>query len=359
MTQSAPANRPFISVVTPFYNTAPYLAECIESVLAQTYPEFEYILMDNCSTDGSGEIAKDYARRDARIRLVRCSEFLSQLGNYNRALAEISPLSKYCKMVQADDWIFPDCLKTMVSIFEQSPSIGLVSSYWLTDEENAVLGSGYPIGSPIRPGIDCAQWYLRTGIYIFGSQTTVMYRSSLVRERRAFYDVSIPYAADIDKCMQILERWDFGFAYQVLSFTRRDNDSIISNVLPLLSYELTPYIITQRYAPVFFRAAEAAYIRSKSKRKYYQALARAALELRGREFWQYHRVGLKVLSERETLDWLYLTTQLGIVLLWLISNPGRTIMRTLAHRKSRVKTRSNGRQRLTKAGRPENIKLAH
>ena len=51
-----------ISVVTPFYNTAPYLAQCIESVLAQTHRNFEYVLVDNQSTDGSAEIAASYKR---------------------------------------------------------------------------------------------------------------------------------------------------------------------------------------------------------------------------------------------------------------------------------------------------------
>jgi glycosyltransferase involved in cell wall biosynthesis len=54
----------------------------VEIVLAQTYPYFEYILMDNCSTGGSGEIAETYAHRDSRSRLIRCPEFLSQLANY-------------------------------------------------------------------------------------------------------------------------------------------------------------------------------------------------------------------------------------------------------------------------------------
>jgi len=341
MAQAALATRPLVSVVTPFYNTAPYLAQCIESVLAQTYGEFEYILMDNCSTDSSEEIAEDYARRDPRIRLIRSSQFLSQLANYNHALAQISGVSKYCKMVQADDWIFPECLSCMVKTFEQSESIGLVSSYWLTDEENAVLGSGYPVGSPILSGRECAAWYLRTGIYIFGSQTTVMYRSSLVRCCETFYDVSLPVHADLEKCMEILKRWDFGFVYQVLSFTRRDNESVISKVLPLQSYDLVPYIITQRYAPVFFEAGEAASVKRKSKRKYYRALSRAALQLKGRAFWRYHSVGLKALTERETLDWPYLAAQMGVVLLWLISNPGRTMLRMMHYSKAPRRQSSN------------------
>ena len=59
---------PLVSVLTPFYNTAPYLAECIESVLAQTRGDFEYLLVDNCSTDGSDDIAAGYAARDPRIQ---------------------------------------------------------------------------------------------------------------------------------------------------------------------------------------------------------------------------------------------------------------------------------------------------
>src|SRR5450432_1444038 len=117
-------SQPLVSVVTPFHNTAAYLAECIESVLAQTYENFEYILVDNCSTDGSTEIAERYARRDPRIRFIQRSTLLTQVQNYNRALEEIADASRYCKMVQADDFIFPECLRLMVEAFEQSQTIG-------------------------------------------------------------------------------------------------------------------------------------------------------------------------------------------------------------------------------------------
>jgi glycosyltransferase involved in cell wall biosynthesis len=175
MAQTTLATRPLVTVVTPFYNTAPHLAH---RASLRKYREFEYILMDNCSTDGSSEIARSYERLDPRIRLIRCSEFLSQLANYNRALAEISEASLYCKIVQADDHIYPECLQLMVQAFDQSESIGLVSSYRLLG--NTVEGSGYPCRTAMLPGRECGRWFLRTGINIFGSQTTVMYRSSVV-----------------------------------------------------------------------------------------------------------------------------------------------------------------------------------
>src|SRR5690349_6775046 len=128
---AAPEPRPLVSVVTPFYNTAAYLAECIESVLAQSYTAFEYILADNCSTDGSAEIADYYARQDLRIRLIRYSDFVAQLPNYNRALKEISESSRYCKIVQADDCIFRECLEMMVQALGQNESTGLVVAYRL------------------------------------------------------------------------------------------------------------------------------------------------------------------------------------------------------------------------------------
>src|SRR5208337_3195192 len=99
---------PLVCVVTPFYNTAEYLPECIESVLRQSYTNWEYILVNNCSTDKSAGIAEHYVQLyPQRLRLVHNPIFLSQIQNYNEALRLISPKSKYCKVVQADDVMFP------------------------------------------------------------------------------------------------------------------------------------------------------------------------------------------------------------------------------------------------------------
>jgi glycosyltransferase involved in cell wall biosynthesis len=338
MAETTSTAHPLVSVVTPFYNTAQHLSQCIESVLAQTYPHFEYILMDNCSTDGSAEIAESYARRDARIRFIRCSEFLSQLANYNRALQTISDSSKYCKIVQADDWIFPECLQSMIGIFEQSDSIGLVSSYWLEGDE--LRPTGFPRFANVLSGKECFRWYLQTSVSIFGTQTQVMYRASLVRHNEHFYNASFHFA-DLQKHIEILENWDFGFVHQVLSYSRRDNDgSILQRLLAYEPFQLLPYVIAQRYAPFFLEPDEAAAIIAKRKRAYYRDLAKSALRLKGPAFWRYHRAGLRALSEKETHDWPYFTLQVGGVLFWLVLNPGTAVARAAHYCKRYIRAKS-------------------
>ena len=131
--------QPLVSVVTPVYNEAGYLAECIESVLAQTYQNWDYTIIDNCSTDRSLEVARRYAAKERRIRIHENQQFLPAIPNHNVALRQISPKSKYCKVVLGDDWIFPNCLERMVAVAEEHPSVGLVGAYVLEGEATAEI----------------------------------------------------------------------------------------------------------------------------------------------------------------------------------------------------------------------------
>src|ERR1700722_6944965 len=123
--------QPLVSVVTPVFNGEAYLAECIESVLAQSYSNWEYIIVNNASTDGTLRIAEEYAARDRRIRVHSNDELLPIIANHNKAFSLISTEGKYCKVVSADDWISPECLSRMVMLAEANPTVGLVGSYQL------------------------------------------------------------------------------------------------------------------------------------------------------------------------------------------------------------------------------------
>jgi glycosyltransferase involved in cell wall biosynthesis len=208
---------PVVSIVTPVYNGAEYLSECIESVLAQTYTHWEYIIVDNCSVDGSAEIARQYAAKDRRIRLHENSQFLRALPNHNAALQQISPSSKYCKIVFADDWVFPECLERMVALAEEYPSVGIVGAYVL--EGRNIICTGLPYPSSFVNGREICRRHLLEGLYVFGSPNAVLYRSSLVRCRNQFFNEANVHA-DTEVCFSLLKDSDFGFVHQVLTFTR-------------------------------------------------------------------------------------------------------------------------------------------
>ena len=111
-----------VSVLMTAYNRAPYIGAAIESVLAQTFGDFELLITDNCSTDDSFAIAKRYETLDPRIRVVRNERNLGQFGNRNRA-AELAkaPLLKYH---DSDDLMYPHCLAVMVAMMDAEPSAG-------------------------------------------------------------------------------------------------------------------------------------------------------------------------------------------------------------------------------------------
>src|SRR6187397_3150452 len=137
-------NQPLVSVVTPVYNGEKYLEECIESVLRQTYSNFDYLIVNNRSKDRSLEIAQSYARKDSRIRIHDNVEFLDIIGNHNHAFRQILPSVKYCKVVSADDVILPDCLRQMVEFADANPSVGIVGSYQQSGDRVRWQGFPYP-----------------------------------------------------------------------------------------------------------------------------------------------------------------------------------------------------------------------
>ena len=217
------SSEPLVSIVTPVYNGAEYLSECIESVLAQTYQNWEYTIVNNRSTDDSMEIARRYAARDGRIRIYDNERFLQVIANHNVALRQISPASKYCKFVFADDWIFPECIQRMVAVAEQFPSVGIVGAYVLQGQE--VRCAGLPYDRTMFDGREICRKHLLDRLYVFESANAVLYRADLVRQRADFYDERNIHA-DTEICFVLLKTTDFGFVHQLLTYTRVRPESL-------------------------------------------------------------------------------------------------------------------------------------
>jgi glycosyltransferase involved in cell wall biosynthesis/DNA-binding CsgD family transcriptional regulator len=289
----SPAARPLVSVVTPVYNGERYLAECIESVLAQTYEPWEYVIVNNCSTDRSLQIATRYAARDARIRVHTNREFLGAIRNHNHALRQIRAESKYCKVLHADDWLFPHCLEEMVAVAEAHPSVGIVGAYRL--DHAWVDGEGLPYPSTVVPGREVCRLFLLGGPYVFGSPTSLLMRADLIRSRPGLYDESQVHA-DAEACFDVLQRCDFGFVHQVLAFGRQHGQARTAAARRLGTWALGQLRLMRKYGPVYLNREEYASRWKQVADGYYAFLVRSAVERRGREFWEYHTRELRCLG---------------------------------------------------------------
>lgn len=319
------ANAPLVSVVTPFYNTAPYVDECIRSVLRQTRADFEYVLLDNCSTDGSADIARDHAVQDKRIRLSRNESLLGQVDNYNRALSVISPHSKYCLLAQADDWIMPECLERMVALAETDARIGVVTAYHLEGER--VVGGPVPANVSVLDGPEVCRESLRGRLSVFGSPTTVMYRSEIIRARLGKFFDGTRHHEDTDALFRTLRDWNLGFVHQLLTFVRVDNQSITSAVRLYEPFALDAFLRSCLYTDDFFPPAEAAAMKRAAETSYLKFLAARSFTRRRRGLFAYHRRGLATIGYRIPRG------RLAGLMLWelldYVANPKQTLARLL------------------------------
>ena len=117
---------PLISVVMPVYNALPFLDESISSILNQTLTDFEFVIVDDASTDGSVELLREWSKRDARIKLHESKERLGVSGSSNAVV------SKACAPIlarmDADDIAHPDRLRRQWEIIERRPEVAVIGT---------------------------------------------------------------------------------------------------------------------------------------------------------------------------------------------------------------------------------------
>jgi glycosyltransferase involved in cell wall biosynthesis len=286
--------QPLVSIVTPVYNGEKYLAECIECVLQQTYQNWEYFIVNNCSTDRSLAIAQKYGAGDSRIRVIINKDFLTALQNHNHALRHISPQSKYCQILQVDDLLVPQCIELKVRIAEARPSIGIVGSYALRGDK--VVSDRVPFPTEFISGRELCRLTLLGKVYLFPRPASLLFRSELIRARNCFYNESHLHA-DAEVCYEILQDHDFGFVHQVLTFIRIHNESTTSLVAePFNKIILNNLDLFIQFGPVYLEDKEYATRLKQKINEYYRFLARSLFQLREREFWEYHTNGIKKLG---------------------------------------------------------------
>ena len=144
----------------------------------------------------------------------------------------------------------------MVALAEANPNVGVVSAYRL--EETRVTLTGLPYSISVLPGRELCRSMLRGRPYpnLFGSPTSLLIRSDLVRNRDPFYNLDNPFQEDQAACYEILRESDFGFVHQVLTFTRRDDRSPFSSHVRLGARVPESINLLMKYGPVYLTKTE-------------------------------------------------------------------------------------------------------
>ncbi len=226
------ANRSSITVCIPSYNSARYIAGAIESVLCQTLADFELLIIDDCSTDGTLEIAAAFAARDNRIRLLANERNLGMVRNWNRCLEEAR--GDYVKYLFSDDLLCSSqALERMAAILDANLGVALVSSarQIIDDESRAVeVLSRFPDGVN-SPGKDivnfCLAGMLREHNPI-GEPSAVMFRRSLAGRG---FDPRYRQLVDLEMWFHLLEQGEHvHIAEPLCAFRRHEGQQTRANL---------------------------------------------------------------------------------------------------------------------------------
>jgi glycosyltransferase involved in cell wall biosynthesis len=164
------------------YNRAEYIDEAIESVLAQSYTDFELVIVDDGSTDDTVARARAHAARDPRVRVEINPRNLGDYPNRNRAAALAR--GRLLKYHDSDDVMYPHCLETMVSALESAPSAGLALScgvYWF----------GAPSPMLLTPRLAFQREFLGSRLFMCGPGGSLM-RAEMFRQLGGFDNVGSP-----------------------------------------------------------------------------------------------------------------------------------------------------------------------
>jgi len=210
---------PFVSICVPTYNGKTYIRQCLDSILAQTFENFEVLIVDDQSSDETVSVAQEYAERDRRIRLVQNEHNLGLVGNWNRCI-ELAQ-GEWIKFVFQDDLIAPECLERMLAYKDSGKPVICCYRNFIFDSETLdsicqyylslpLLESLFPDSNVVSAKSFLREVFKHTELNIIGEPTAVMVRRSIFYELGVF-NANLVQLCDWEMWVRILS--NVGFIY--------------------------------------------------------------------------------------------------------------------------------------------------
>lgn len=201
----------------PIYNSAPYLAEAIESVLAQTFADFELLIWDDGSTDGTAEIAAAYAARDPRIVFHVHASNVGMVRNWNLCMEQAR--GKYLKFLFGDDLLSRDALARMARELDEDPAVSLVAS-----GRTVIDAASRPLETLVHfppgrfRGTEAIRRCIDEQVNLIGEPSAVMFRKA--QAERGF-DPELKQVVDLEMWYHLLEKGRLAYIAEPLCCFRK------------------------------------------------------------------------------------------------------------------------------------------
>ena len=281
---------PLVAVFTPVYNGDAFLAETMECVQAQTYPNLVHVVLDNVSSDKTPEIIARYLDGPVPVITKRNVEVLTQYPNWNACLDMVPGDAKYFRLLCADDTITPDSMSKMVALAETDDEITLVTCQH--EHDGVINNDQLPANETVFDGIEIGRGFLTHAHFSFWV-THMLMRSSLIEKRgRPFFWADRIYG-DTDAGLGVLPFGKFGFIHEPLATTRVHEGAVTTQISGPGAVVMSEYIgHLDRHGPNFFNPQELSVIRKDYLNYYYRRMLKWRYREGAAELYDKHYASL-------------------------------------------------------------------
>ena len=201
---------PLVSILVTVYNRADFLRAALDSILQSSMTDFEVIVVDDCSSDGSLEIARDLAMVDSRLRPFQNDSNLGDYGNRNKAASMAR--GKYLKYVDSDDLLYPHSLQVMVDAMDRDTNVSLALSHSLPEDDE-------PYPWILTPAESYRKHFLGRGCLGCGPTGAIIRRTAF--ERLGGFRKEWGVLADLDLWLRMAAKWPVALLPPGLVWWRR------------------------------------------------------------------------------------------------------------------------------------------
>lgn len=245
---------PLISVIVPAYNCELYLEQSLRSIQDQTLGDFDVVIVDDGSTDGTRALAESIAQGDARIRVITQLNTGGPAVPRNRGIAESS--GTYVAFLDPDDYWYPTKLERQADTLRRFPDVDLIfNDADLVDAHGASLGTTYlgRVGYPAKVAphvvrqdgnvaLGAPTFLAFSAVRVMGAQTSgVMVRRSALTAQAEHFAVDLPVGEDVDLYFRIMQKGRTAFIDAPLHAYRQHASSLMKDSMRVLTGQVATH----------------------------------------------------------------------------------------------------------------------